>query len=423
MDEAPSQDAPTVATARAHRRVPMRGRDPHEPHRAATPLELLFDLTLVVAFSAASDELAHLLAEGLVGGAVLGFAVAIFATVWPWVNYSWFASAYDTDDWVVRLLTMVQMFGVLLAALGMPQFFESIANRESPDNTVVIVGYVVMRLAMVVLWLRAAAEDPVHRRACRTYALLISVVQVAWVVSAFVDLSFVTGLVFALCAVAAEMLVPVVAERQGPMTPWHAHHIVERYGLLVIIALGEVVLGTTASISAVVQEQGWTAEAATVGFAGVALVFGMWWVYFTLPFAEVLHVRRRRSFAFGYGHILVYGSIAALGAGLHVAAYTVEGESELSGTGAVLAVVVPVLIYTVLVFGIYGAVVRHVDGLHVVLLSATLVVLLVAVVLAASGAPLAVTLAVVAAAPWVTVVGYETVGHRHVAAELGRLGA
>jgi low temperature requirement protein LtrA len=45
----------------------MSGRDPHEPHRVATPLELLFDLTFVIAFGVAASQLAHMLASGHVG--------------------------------------------------------------------------------------------------------------------------------------------------------------------------------------------------------------------------------------------------------------------------------------------------------------------------------------------------------------------
>ena len=55
----------------AHRRARMGGRDPHEVGRVATPLELLFDLTFVVAYGMAADELAHYLAEGHVKTALV----------------------------------------------------------------------------------------------------------------------------------------------------------------------------------------------------------------------------------------------------------------------------------------------------------------------------------------------------------------
>ncbi len=56
----------------SHRLRRMSGRDPHEAHRAATPLELFFDLTFVVAFAAAGSQMAHALVEDHVGSGVVG---------------------------------------------------------------------------------------------------------------------------------------------------------------------------------------------------------------------------------------------------------------------------------------------------------------------------------------------------------------
>ena len=117
---------------RAHHRRRFSGRDPGEDHRAATPLELLYDLTLVVAFGVAADELAHFLADERVLGGVAGFAFAVFGASRAWINYSWFASAYDTDDRVFRLATLVQTVGVIVLALGLPRMFESIDHGDSP---------------------------------------------------------------------------------------------------------------------------------------------------------------------------------------------------------------------------------------------------------------------------------------------------
>lgn len=80
-----------------HRRL-MAGRDPHEAHRVATPLELLFDLTFVIAFGAAANELAHALAAHHYLTGLIGFTIAGFAICLAWTNFTWFASAYDTDD-------------------------------------------------------------------------------------------------------------------------------------------------------------------------------------------------------------------------------------------------------------------------------------------------------------------------------------
>lgn len=66
----------------------MRGRDAHEAHRVATPLELLFDLTFVVAFGMAASQLAHALAEDHPGAALLGFGFASFGICWAWTNFT-----------------------------------------------------------------------------------------------------------------------------------------------------------------------------------------------------------------------------------------------------------------------------------------------------------------------------------------------
>src|SRR2546425_10560881 len=83
----------------------MTGRDPNEAHRVATSLELLFDLTFATCFSLAASQFAHALADGHYASALFGYAFASFAICWAWMNVSWFSSAYDTDDWIVRVVT------------------------------------------------------------------------------------------------------------------------------------------------------------------------------------------------------------------------------------------------------------------------------------------------------------------------------
>ena len=400
----------------AHRLRPMSGRDPQEEHRAATPLELLYDLTFVVAFGVAAEQLAHLVTEGHLRSGLIGFAIAVFAICWAWINFSWFASAYDTDDWVFRLATMVQMVGVIILALGLPQVFRSIDQGHPVDNSVTVAGYVVMRVAMLFLWLRAARQDPPRRRACQTYAVTIGVAQVGWVLllilaDSTVGEFFTRGALLLL----VELVGPVIAERGKGGTPWHAHHVAERYGLLTIITLGEGVIGTVASLSAVVESQGWSRDAVLVAVAGTGLTFGLWWMYFLVPWGDLLHVHRNRALPWGYGHILVFGSIAATGAGLHAAADYIGHEAHIGATATVLTVVVPVAVFVIALLALYSYLVHAVDTFHVGLFVGTTAVLLLAVLLASIGVPMAFCLVVLMLAPLVTVVGYETIGHRHMA--------
>ena len=406
---------------RAHRLEVMSGRDPNEPHRAATPLELLYDLTFVVAFGVAGEQFAHLLAEGHFAAGLAAFGLAIFAICWAWINFSWFASAYDTDGWAFRLATMVQMVGVIILALGLPQVFHSVDEGRPVDNSVTVAGYVVMRVAMLFLWLRAARQDPPRRRACQTYAATIGVAQLGWVLLLMLTDSTV-GEFFAWGALllVIELAGPVIAERRKGGTPWHAHHIEERYGLLTIITLGEGVIGTVASLGAVVESHGWTLDAALVAVAGTGLTFGLWWMYFTVPSAEVLHVHRERLFPWGYGHILIFGSIAATGAGLHVAAYYIGHEAHIGATATVLTVAAPLAVYVLTLFALYSFLVRAVDSFHLALLAGTAALLVLPVMLASIGAPMAVCLVVLMLAPLVPVIGYETLGYRHMAIAVQR---
>ncbi len=221
--------------------------------------------------------------------------------------------------------------------------------------------------------------------------------------------------------IAFELAGPFIAERKSS-TPWHPHHIAERYGLLVIITLGEVILGTVAALNAVVHgEAGWSVDAALLAVAGVGLTFGCWWTYFAIPWAEPLVRHRERAFAFGYGHLVIFGSLAAMGAGLHVAAFALDGEAKIGETATVLSVAIPVALYIAMVYGLYSLLVRERDPFHIGLLAGTAALLVLSVVLAAAGVGMTVCLLVVTLAPFVTVVGYETLGHRHIAAALERL--
>jgi low temperature requirement protein LtrA len=113
----------------------MRGRDPAEADRAATPLELFFDLVVVVAVALAADRLHHALVEGA-GIAALVSYVLVFIAIWlAWMNFTWFASAYDTDDVVYRLSVLLIMTGALVLAAAVPRLSSSAISRSPSSAT------------------------------------------------------------------------------------------------------------------------------------------------------------------------------------------------------------------------------------------------------------------------------------------------
>lgn len=378
---------------------PMSGRDPHESHRAATPLELLYDLTLVVAFATASHQAAEYMAEGHWRTALTGFGFAMFAVSWAWIGFSWFASAFDTDDWLHRLLTMVQMVGVLILALGLPTMFASIEHGVHVDNGVMVLGYVVMRFGLIGLWLRAARAGGTNRSGPLSYARSLLVAQVGWIALALTDTSIPVMFGVAGVLIVVEMTGPFLAEKQVGGTPWHPHHIAERYSLLVIITLGEAILGTYTAIDAAVSTSGWSTETALVGLSGVGLALAMWWLYFDIPFGDLLARSRHLSFGWGYGHILVFASLAATGAALQVAAAFIDHHAHIGLGSVVAAVTIPVGCYLILLFAIHTRLADGADRPLVLGLVVPLGLLVGAAALAGAGAAITVCLPVIALAP------------------------
>ena len=370
----------------------------------------------MISFGLGAAQYAHALAEGHFGAAFLGFAFASFAICWAWVNFSWFSSAYDTDDWIFRVMTMTQMIGVLVLSIGLPRMFASLEDHDGRvDNAIMVLGYVVMRIALVLQWLRAARQDPARRRACVTYATAVSLAQAGWIAMLFLPLPRLLSAAAIGALMLLEMAAPVLAERRDGGTPWHAHHIAERHSLFAIIALGEGVVGTVASLTAVVDAQGWTLDTALVSIAGVGLTFGMWWIYHMLPSAQVLHAHRERSFVWGYGQMVIVTAIVATGAGLHVAAYYLERQAHIGAIGTLLATLVPVAVFVGGIYALYYYLVRRFDPFHLWLLLFTAAVMAAAVLAALAGVGMAVCLCVLMLAPVVTVVGYEWKGHAHQA--------
>jgi len=334
-----------ASTARPWRR-PSVGRDRDEHGRASTPLELLFDLCFVVAVSSAANELHHFVAGGHVRDGLSGYLSIFFAIWWAWMNFTWFASAYDTDDIRYRLLTFVQIAGVLVIAAGVP------AAMDRVDFTTVTVGYVIMRLSMVVQWLTVASDDRAHRFVARRYAVGVAAVQAGWLLRLLLpaDLGLVSFILLAM----AEMAVPILAER-GSMTTWHREHIAERYGLFALIVLGEAVLGSVNALQGAIAEHGISGQVLLLAFGGLVLFFSCWWTYFDRPFAESLQPDTMSVFGWGYAHYFLFASLAGLGAGLEVALAYLEAHEEMSARTAGFAVTIPVAVFLVVLGSICAA--------------------------------------------------------------------
>ena len=396
----------------------MVGRDPSEEGRAGSSLEIFYDLVFVVAFSVASTQLAHYLVDGHYRTAIIGYVFMTFAAIWAWLGFAWFASAFDTDDWLFRLLVLIQMIGVAIIAIGIPELFASIDAGHHPAMTVPVIGYIVMRVGMVAQWLRAAAGSAEHRRTCLTYAGATLIAQVGWVIVAVSPLNLRDTLLAAGVLVGIEFFAPWYAESRVAATPWNPSHIAERYATLTVVTLGEGVVGTVALLQALIERTGWGAQTAVLGLAAMGVTFAMWWLYFAMPGGETLRERPERAFAFGYGSIPLLMACAAVGAGLHVVALWTEHEAHISDFAVVACLAVPVAVFSLGVILMNGYLTRggteegaETEPIAVTAaLAAGVLPLVAALVLAAFGAPLMVCVVIVCLIPVLPVVVVETVG-------------
>jgi low temperature requirement protein LtrA len=319
---------------------PLLPRDPSEEHRVASPLELFTDLCFVVAISQAAASFHQHITQGHEAKGLLGFAMVFFAIFWAWLNFSWFASAYDNDDVAYRLLTLLHVLGSLVLAAGIP-------GMVNGDFAVGVLGYVIMRTSLVVQWLRVAHDDPPRRTTARRYATGVTVVQLGWI--SFIFLPRAVAVPLFAVAVIVELMVPVWAERAGT-TPWHPHHIAERYALFFIIVLGESVLSTTVAIQQALTAHDLRAGLVFVVAGGVLIVFSVWWLYFFRQSGAALervHDHDDHSaYLWGYGHYVIFASGAAIGAGLaaRVDVWRHDSASSHLQTAAVVTVPVAVLL-------------------------------------------------------------------------------
>jgi low temperature requirement protein LtrA len=232
------------------------------------------------------------------------------------------------------------MTGALIFASGVTRLF------AADDLRIIVIGYVIMRLASLSLWLRAAHDDPEHRPAALRHAFAIGVVQACWVILVFVlphDWQLGGFVILAI----SELLIPVWSERPSPTT-WHSHHIAERYGLFTIIVLGESVLSSVVAIQSTIEAHSFNADLIPLIVGGLLILYTVWWLYFYQPAHDLLEsLDLGGTFIWAYGQLFIFAAVAAIGSGLAVAVDWATHHAEISAAVAGLAVAIPVAIYLI----------------------------------------------------------------------------
>jgi low temperature requirement protein LtrA len=333
-------------------RTRIRARDITENHRVASPLEILFDLTFVIAIASLVSQLAYSIEEGHADTGIGPFLMVFSAIWWAWHQFTWVASAYGSDGVLFRVLTLVQMGGVLVLAAGVPAAF------QEQDFAAITLGYLLMRVGLIGVLLVGMHDDPATRPMLRRYVTGIAAIQALWLIRLLVvppEFSTLSLLILSL----AELLVPPWAGRAGDLA-WHPHHIAERYGLFTIILLGESAYAVTAAVQGG-TEAALSPSLVVVAITGLVLLFALWWLYFSEPAAAGLVRRRERSFIWGYGHYFVFACLAAIGVALEVAVVAVSGHIEASAVVVGYALAIPIAVFLLLLWLLHAPLAERVS--------------------------------------------------------------
>jgi low temperature requirement protein LtrA len=280
--------------------------------RRATWLELFVDLVFVAAIAEVASTLA---ADPTAAG--FGRFLALFLPIgWAWSGFAFYATRFDTDDLVYRLLTLLGMFAVAALASTVPDALHGGQNAFA-------IAYVCVRLVLLGLYLRVYLDLPIAKPIARWFLLVFGSATGIWLVSVAVPTPW--KYVLWGTALLVEHIGPIRVWRLLGSMPVDSRHLPERFGLLVLIVLGEGVIGVvlgTAHVS-------WTFHSGTVAFAGFVTGAAIWWLYFDfLDVSGVINRNVLSGLTYTYAHYFVTAGIAALGVGVKLTIFsTLPGPS------------------------------------------------------------------------------------------------
>ena len=273
--------------------------------RRVTFLELFFDLVFVVVIA----QLAHRLATHP-SWAGVGWFVFLFYAVWSsWINGTLYYDLHGTNDVSVRVFTFLQMLAVAVMAVY-------VGEVPGDGASGFALGFAANTFVLVVLWFRTGWHDPHHRAGSVPYSAAYLVAAGIFVTSAVTD----PPLIYWLWGVAllAELVGQLVAYSlwtpptdQGGALFAATPSLVERFGLFVIIVLGEVIVG---AVNGMADLDPMTVDGVVIGLLGLLVAIGLWWMYFDLVSTHGPTPNRTQLWL--YLHLPLVIAMAAVGAGV-----------------------------------------------------------------------------------------------------------
>lgn len=268
--------------------------------RRVTWLELFYDLMFVVIIA----ELSHYLAGHPTPEGLFGFVLMFVPVWWLWVGGTFYNSRFETRDVSNRLNVFLQML-----ALGTLTLF--VHHGMSESAVPFILTYLVARAIIVVAWVRGGWHNPVFRPVSNRYLIGFLLSLLFLIGSVFVE----PPLRFGLWAVGIgiDMITPLFTlPHQARLPRLSNSKLPERYGLFVIIVLGEEIVGT---VSGAAEQEGLTLMTLIIAALGIGFAFCIWWIYFDFLARRAPRPNVWALFAWSYLHMPLVMSIAALGAG------------------------------------------------------------------------------------------------------------
>ena len=285
-------------------------------HRSVGWLELFFDLVFVVVIS----RLAHHLAEHLDGPGVAGFAVQFLAVFWVWNAFTYYTERFESDGLENRLSTFLAMIPVA----GLAVFADEGLGHSYPGFAL---AYLLARAVNIAGWVRAGLHVPVFRPVAVRFAVGfgLAVALVAVSLAAPVPAPVRTALFAA--AVLVEIGTPyLTVSLQSALPRLSTSKFPERFGGLVIIVLGESVVGVIVGLSELSDRGALGGVGLGLGVLGLALGFGLWWIYFDFVGRRAPRPVFLTGLLWVYLHMLALIAVTMVGAGVSVAIAETVGD-------------------------------------------------------------------------------------------------
>ena len=286
-----------------------------EKERDVSWLELFYDLVFAAAIAQLGQNLSHdLSVQGFVEYVVLFVIVC-----WAWTGATFYATRFETDDLVHRILILLQMAGAVSLAVNSNQAF---------DETSIgfIVSYIAIRSFLIIEYIRTGKKITDARPLTSKYSIGFSCTTVLWMISIFVPAPF--SFILWVLAVITDIIVTILITKKYVNLRPNTIHLSKRMGLFVIIVLGETIFGLVSSLSPLE----WSVPTILGMGTGITIAFGLWWIYFDTVDGSAIRALKENNrigiyLSWLYLHFPLLIGLAAMGDGI---AHVIKADQSLS---------------------------------------------------------------------------------------------